>query len=169
MWIVISLVVFAGLQTFRQIQDIKLSNRTAVIAQLEGQANLYGRLWGRMLISRQMFVDFSAMEGFQYPEDFVLLVEAIDLDHNSPLAIRYRTLMKEVLGPIQHECLELIMNQKLLFAIDGELSEFLLEYMLMSSSYKIIFSRWDTGDYSIHFSPRRFPPDLIDNLQNEYM
>lgn len=169
MWIAISLVIFAGVQTLRQMQDIKVANRTTTIAQLERQANLFGLLWSRMLISRQMFVDFSAMEGFQYPEDFVLLVEAIDLDHDSPLAIRYRTLMKEVLGPIQHECLELIMNQKLLFAVDGELSDFLLEYMLMSSSYKIIFSRWDTGDFSIHFSPRRFPPDLIDNLQKEYL
>ena len=165
----ISLVVFAGLQAFRQMQDLKIANRSAAIAQLEEQVNLYGRLWGRMLISRQMFVDFSAMEGFQYPEDFVLLVEAIDLDHNSYLAVRYRTLMKEVLGPIQHECLEMIMNKKWLFAIEGDLSDYLLEYMLMSSSYKIIFSRWDTGDYSIHFSPRRFPPDLIDNLQKEYM
>ena len=165
----ISLVVFAGFQAFRQMQDLKIANRSAAIAQLEEQVNLYGRLWGRMLISRQMFVDFSAMEGFQYPEDFVLLVEAIDLDHNSYLAVRYRTLMKEVLGPIQHECLEMIMNKKWLFAVDGDLSDYLLEYMLMSSSYKIIFSRWDTGDYSIHFSPRRFPPDLIDNLQKEYM
>lgn len=168
MWMAISLAVFAGMQAFRQFQDINMSNRRAAIAQLEEHANLCGRLWGRMLISRQMFVDFSAMEGFQYPEDFVLLVEAIDLDHNSDLAVRYRTLMRDVLGPIQHECLELIMNKKWLFTTEGELSDFLLEYMLMSSSYKIIFSRWDTGDFSIHFSPRRFPPDLIDNLHREY-
>ena len=109
------------------------------------------------------------LEGFQYPEDFVLLVESIDADQDSQLAIRYRTLMKEVLGPIQHECLQLIMDKKWLFVADGDLSDFLLEYMLFSSSYKIIFSRWDTHDYSINFSQRRFPPELIDNLQREYM
>jgi hypothetical protein len=169
MWIAISVIVFASLQALQHLQHIKLENRTKQISLLEEQANLYGRLWGRMLISRQMFVDFSLIEGFQYPEDFVLLVESIDADHESQLAIRYRTLMKEVLGPIQHECLQLIMDKKWLFAADVDLSEFLLEYMLFSSSYKIIFSRWDTGDYSINFSQRRFPPDLIDSLQREYL
>lgn len=169
MWAAISLIVFVGLQAVHHIQQVRLDNRNKQISRLEQQADLYGRLWGRMLISRQMFIDFTAMEGFQYPEDFVLLVEAIDADPGSPLAVRYRSLMKEVLGPIQHECLELIMDKRCLFAADGELSDFLVEYMLMSSGYKIIFSRWDTGDYSIHFSQRRFPPELIDNLQNEFM
>ena len=169
MWIAISVVVFASLQAFQHFQQAKLENRTKQISLLEEQANLYGRLWGRMLISRQMFVDLSTIEGFQYTEDFVLLVESIDADQDSQLAIRYRTLMKEVLGPIQHECLQLIMDKKWLFVADGDLSDFLLEYMLFSSSYKIIFSRWETGDYSINFSQRRFPPDLIDNLQREYM
>lgn len=169
MWIAISVIVFASLQALQHLQHVKLENRTKHISLLEEQANLYGRLWGRMLISRQMFVDFSIIEGYQYPEDFVLLVESIDADHESQLAIRYRTLMKEVLGPIQNECLQLIMDKKWLFVADVDLSEFLLEYMLFSSSYKIIFSRWDTGDYSINFSQRRFPPDLIDSLQREYM
>ena len=127
------------------------------------------RLWGRMLISRQMFIDFAAMEGFQYPEDFVLLVEAIDGDRESPLAVRYRKLMMDVMGPIQHECQELIMNKKWLFTSEGELSEYLLEYMLMVNSYKIIFSRWETGNYDVHFSSRRFPPELIETLQQQYL
>ena len=169
MWVALSVVIVASLQALQHFQHVKLENRTKQISLLEEQANLYGRLWGRMLISRQMFVDFSIIEGFQYPEDFVLLVESIDADQDSQLAIRYRTLMKEVLGPIQHECLQLIMDKKWLFVADGDLSDFLLEYMLFSSSYKIIFSRWDTHDYSINFSQRRFPPELIDNLQREYM
>ena len=129
----------------------------------------HDRLWGRMLISRQMFIDFAAMEGFQYPEDFVLLVEAIDGDRESPLAVRYRKLMMDVMGPIQHECQELIMNKKWLFTSEGELSEYLLEYMLMVNSYKIIFSRWETGNYDVHFSSRRFPPELIETLQQQYL
>ena len=130
---------------------------------------LNDRLWGRMLISRQMFIDFAAMEGFQYPEDFVLLVEAIDGDRESPLAVRYRKLMMDVMGPIQHECQELIMNKKWLFTSEGELSEYLIEYMLMVNSYKIIFSRWETGNYDVHFSSRRFPPELIETLQQQYL
>ena len=168
MLILASAIFIAGLQVLHILQYGKSQNRDKAISQLEEQANIYGRLWGRMLISRQMFMDFSSMEGFQYPEDFVLLVEAIDADHSSPLAVRYRTLMKEVLGPIQHECLELIMDKRAMLATNAELSDLLLEYMLMSSCYKIIFSRWDTGDYTIHFSQRRFPPELIDNLQEEY-
>lgn len=168
MLILASAIFIAGLQVLHIFQYGKSQNRDKAISQLEEQANIYGRLWGRMLISRQMFMDFSSMEGFQYPEDFVLLVEAIDADHSSPLAVRYRTLMKEVLGPIQHECLELIMDKRAMLATNAELSDLLLEYMLMSSCYKIIFSRWDTGDYTIHFSQRRFPPELIDNLQEEY-
>ena len=151
------------------IQDAKLSNVHQVIENLEERADLYGRLWGRMLISRQMFIDFAALEGFQYPEDFVLLVEAIDNDRESHLALRYRSIMREVLGPIQNECLEMIMNKKWLFRSDDDLSEFLLEYMLMASSYKVLFSRWETGDYSVHFSSRPFPPELIDSLQKEYL
>jgi hypothetical protein len=139
-----------------------------ILPKISAQADLYGRLWGRMLISRQMFIDFASMEGFQYPEDFILLVDAIDSERESPLAIRYRTLMKEVMGPIQQECLDIITNNFYLFTSEGELSEFLLEYMLMASSYKIIFSRWDTGNFDVHFSSRRFPPELIDNLQMEY-
>jgi hypothetical protein len=78
-------------------------------------------------------------------------------------------MMKDVLGPIQLECLDLIMNKKWLFKTDGAMADLLLEYMLMASSYKIIFLRWENGDYNVQFSRRRFPPELIECLQNEYM
>jgi hypothetical protein len=168
MWIVVPLCFFAALQAFKQIQDIKRANRAIEMGQLEDQANLYGRLWSRMLVSRQMFEDFSAMEGYKYPEDFVLLTETIDENRRSDLAQRYRYLMKDVLGPIQQECLELIMNKRLLFTHNNILAEYLLEYMLMASSYKVIFSRWDSGDFLIHFSSTRFPPELIDHIHMEY-
>lgn len=168
MWIVVPFCFFAALQAFKQIQDVKRANRAIFLQQLEDQANFYGRLWSRMLISRQMFEDFSAMEGYKYPEDFVLLGEAINEDRQSDLAQRYRYLMKDVLGPIQQECLELIMNKRLLFTHNSRLAEYLLEYMLMASSYKVIFSRWNSGDFSIHFSSNRFPPELIEHIHMEY-
>ena len=172
MWqlVLIPFITVLTAVTLRNHQRVDISiNEDSIINRLEAQADLYGRLWGRMLISRQMFMDFATMEGFQYPDDFVLLVDAIDGDCESPLAVRYRTVMKDLLGPIQHDCLELIMNKKWMFQSEGELSESLLDYMLMASSYKIIFSRWSTGDHSLHFSSRRFPPDLIDCLQKEYL
>lgn len=169
MWLGLSLVVYAVFQTAYRLNEHRIqTTMQQILPKIEAQADLYGRLWGRMLISRQMFIDFASMEGFQYPDEFLLLVEEIDRERESPLAIRYRTLMKEVMGPIQQECLDLIMNKKWLFTSEGELSEFLLEYMLMASSYKIIFSRWDTGNFDVHFSSRRFPPELIDHLQTEY-
>jgi hypothetical protein len=154
-------VAFSVWQGLRRVaDDARTRVAVHVLPKLEQQADLYGRLWSRMLVSRQIFIDFAALEGYQYPDEFVLLVEAIDGDRDGPLAVRYRKLMNEVLGPIQHECLELIMNKKWLVAADGDMPEFLLEYMTMSASYKIIFSRWDSGDFTVHFSSRRFPPEV---------
>ena len=172
MWLVGVLPVFVILsvwQGLRRVHDTRHQIAMHVLPTVEQQADLYGRLWSRMLISRQIFIDFAAMEGYDYPDEFVLLVEAIDGDRDGPLAVRYRKLMNEVLGPIQNECLELIMNKKWLVAADGDMPEFLLEYMLMASSYKIIFSRWDSGDYHVHFSSRRFPPELIDQLHQAFL
>lgn len=114
-------------------------------------------------------------------------VDAIDSRPDSGIAKRYRTLMTDVLGPIQLEVLELISNNESLIQIDEDdgLHELLLDYMLMASSYRLIFARWKAGDFTMHFSHRRsenrpsdifyasyhsrFPPDLIESLRHELM
>lgn len=66
--------------------------------------------------------------------------------------------MTDVLGPIQLQIIELIAdNESLLQSEDDDsLYHQLLEYLLMASSYKVIFARWKLSDYSMHFSHRRY-------------
>ena len=105
-----------------------------------------------------MYVEFARLEGFSYPEDFMAFVDAIDSRPDSGIAKRYRTMMTDVLGPIQLEVLELVSNNESLLQADDDdsLYELLLDYMLMASSYRLIFARWKAGDFSMHFSHRRF-------------
>ena len=80
-------------------------------------------------------------------------------------------MMREVLGPIQAECLDTIINNYSLLTISSHsavLSEQLSEYVLLAAGYRVIYSRWDSGDVGINFSKRRFPPELISSLESEY-
>jgi hypothetical protein len=141
------------------------------LERIDRQVNLFGSLFGKLMCSRHIFIEFARLEGYAYPEDFMSLVDAIESKPESSISKRYRSLMSDVLGPIQLEILELIEKNESLFNSDESegMLDLLLDYMLMASSYKVIFARWRLGDYSIHFSHRRFPPELIETLRHELM
>jgi hypothetical protein len=141
------------------------------LARLDKQINFLGSLHSRLICSRHMFVEFARLEGFQYPHDFLLFVDAIESKPNSTISRRYRNMMMDVLGPMQLEILDLIADNESLTQPDeeGEIVELLMEYTLFASTYKLIFTRWKQNDFSIHFSDRRFPPDLIDVIHIELL
>ena len=144
---------FIAVHLLAKVKEDRLQHQR-LLDRIERQVNLYGHLFSSLLCSRHMYVEFARLEGFSYPEDFMSFVDAIDSRPDSGIAKRYRTLMTDVLGPIQLEILELIScNESLIQADEDDgLYDLLLDYRLMASSYRLIFSRWRTGDFSIHFS-----------------
>lgn len=88
----------------------------------------------------------------------------------SPIAKRYRCLMADVIGPAQSEVLELIMCNGAVFQSfeNDDLSALLTDYLLMASSYKILFARWKIADYSVHFSHRRYNKRCLGVLVDDF-
>lgn len=92
-----------------------------------------------VLSSRQIFVDFCSMEGYTYPEEFPVLVEAIDAEPFSPLAIRYRSVMKEILIPMQNLVVEKIVSKNYLLNDDDKdesLSRLVSDFVELASNYR---------------------------------
>lgn len=136
--------------------------------QLESRVKIFGELYLSLLLSRQIYMDFTSIEGYEYPKDFDEMVRDIEDEPLSQTAIRYRALMGAVLGPIQMQIIDLISSNLIIFECNQQLKKAVLSYVYMASSYKMIFSRWEQRNFNIHFSSRRFPEDLIETLENEY-
>lgn len=142
--------------------------RRELLHRIDRQLELYGGVWARLYTSNQMFVDFTRMEGFNYPEELSSFKEAVDSAPQSLTSKRYRVVMKDILGPLQQETIDMIANNFALMREGSGLVYLFLDYLAFVNSYKVLFSRWDSGDYSAHFSSRRFPSELLDCLEKEY-
>ena len=77
--------------------------------------------------------------------------------------------MTDVLAPVQNDISNTILTNKHLLDHDGEILNMLQDYLDMTSSYKIIISRWQMNEFSCHFSSKRFPPALIEQLEAAYI
>lgn len=82
----------------------------------------------------------------------------IETQSNSSLARKYRSFMTDVLGPLQLDVLDLIAKNEAYLQNNefDHLFDLLVDYVLMASSYKLIFARWKMNDFTIQFSSRRY-------------
>lgn len=161
--------IFAVAQLAKYFNEKGRIDRIETVARLDRQLELYGGLWARLYTSRQIFIDFVQMEGFHYPEELSIFKEAIDTQPNSAVAKRYRTIMQNILGPNQIETIDMAISSFSLLRDGKCLPELLLEYFAMVNNYKIIISRWESNDFSLHFSSRKFPHDLLEYLEQEFV
>ena len=165
--IAVPFIVAIAFHIYSNINDRVRQSRAAFVSGLDKQLELYSGLWSRLYISQLIFTQFVKMEGFNYPEEYSSLKEAIDTSQNSPLARRYRQVMRDLWSPSQFESVDIFINNfSVLRETEDSFPSVVNEYLTFVMNYKILFGRWDIGDFSIQFPDLKYPHDILEFLEN---
>jgi hypothetical protein len=142
-----------------------------VLARLDKQILFYHSLYLQLSCGKQFFSEFLSVEGFNYPDEWSEFVQVVDDEPTSRLAQRYRLFMQSGLGRIQDQVLENIYRNSYLIEMedDAVFDDLVNKYTKLSNSYKVLFYRWQTEEYSINFSTHRFPQELIQLAKERYI